>query len=359
MKTKTEIQDEIVVNLPPNSHGILLLAPRVGKSRVTIQTIKKEKPKSILWVTPSIKLRDVDIPSEFKTWKAKTFLKKTKIICWSSLSKVKGKYDKIILDEYQYITEENVKSLLNGNIKYKSILALSGTHPKGEGKNEILKALKLEILEEIGIEEAVEQKLIADYTINILKVKVDSLRKDVRGGSKEKPFATTERKQYDYLTSVIANTSAKWAVMKRMRLIQNSISKEIAAKELISRLKGRKLIFAGSIAQAEKLSPYTYHSKTNSVNLDKFMEKENDTLCCVKAGGVGFTFKEVETCVIVQVDSDSTGATSQKLLRALLAQGDYKANIWIVCLMDTVDQNWLASTLLNFDSAKIKQYDYV
>ena len=43
-----------------------------------IDIIKREKPKKILWITPNENLRDVEIPNEFITWKAKTYLNKTK-----------------------------------------------------------------------------------------------------------------------------------------------------------------------------------------------------------------------------------------------------------------------------------------
>ena len=99
MKTKTEIQEEIVEGLVNPSHGLLKLAPRVGKTKLGIDIIKKEKPKSILWVTPNTKLRDEDIPAEFKQWKALTYLKKTDIICYASLSSHTGNYDKVILDD--------------------------------------------------------------------------------------------------------------------------------------------------------------------------------------------------------------------------------------------------------------------
>ena len=95
------VQQEILDNIPNPAHGLLQLAPRVGKTKLGIDIIKREKPKKILWVTPNTKLRDEDIPAEFKQWKATNYLKKTDIICYASLANHKGNYDKIILDEYQ------------------------------------------------------------------------------------------------------------------------------------------------------------------------------------------------------------------------------------------------------------------
>ena len=43
-KEKSRIQKEIVDSLEPKPHGRLLLAPRVGKSKLAIDIIKKNKP---------------------------------------------------------------------------------------------------------------------------------------------------------------------------------------------------------------------------------------------------------------------------------------------------------------------------
>ena len=93
------VQQNILDNIPNPAHGLLQLAPRVGKTKLGIDIIKREKPKKVLWVTPNTKLRDEDIPAEFKQWKATTYLKKTDIICYASLANHKGNYDKIILDD--------------------------------------------------------------------------------------------------------------------------------------------------------------------------------------------------------------------------------------------------------------------
>ena len=93
------IQQEILDNLPEITHGLLLLSPRMGKTKLGIDIIKREKPKSVLWVTPNTKLRDEDIPAEFKQWKALRYLSKTDIICYASLSNHTGNYDKVILDD--------------------------------------------------------------------------------------------------------------------------------------------------------------------------------------------------------------------------------------------------------------------
>ncbi len=363
MDNKSRIQKEIVDGLDNPSHGILLLAPRVGKTKIAIDIIKKEEPSNILWVTPSEKLRDIDIPDEFNNWKAKSYLNKTTIVCWSSLKNIKGHFTKVILDEYQEITENNSEVFFSGKITCNSILCLSGTHPRHQEKQDILDRLELGLLKDLSIEEAIQENLISDYKIKVITATLDRSRKDVVGGNKKNPFLTTEKQMYDYLSTLISKLMylkkpTKFIVLRRMRLIYESKTKELIAKYLIDNLKGRKLIFAGSIEQSKRLSQYTFNSKTNNKDLDKFMNQEIDTLACVRSGGIGFTYKNIDNLIIVQSDSDKKGETTQKFCRTLLLQQDYKANIWFICLTDSQDKTWVSSTLESLDEGKIEYIEF-
>lgn len=352
-KIKDEIQQEILDSIPSNPHGILNLAPRVGKTKLAISLIKRDKAKKVLWVTPSTQLRDKDIPEEFGRWKAKTFLNNTTIICYSSLEKHKGSYDVIILDEYQNITPANSTPLFDGSIKYNRIICLSGSHPKHEEKQEILDNLNLSIISKITIDEAIDKSLIADYNIYIVEVLMNDKDKIIKAGNKEKSWMQTEKESYTYLSK---NILKPFFAIKRMRLIYDSPTKEFIAKQLCDNLKGRKLVFCSSIEQAERLGKgNTYHSRRDKTKLDAFLNQEIDELYCVRAGGTGFTYKNIDDLVIIQADSDKKGETTQKLARSLLEQGEeYKGNIWFICLVDTKDKSWLGEALTGFDKTKIK-----
>ena len=360
MKSKTEIQKEIVEGLQEPSHGLLRLAPRVGKTKIGIDIIKKEKPKRILWVTPNAKLRDVDIPTEFKVWRALRYLKKTDIICYASLSTHEGRYDKIILDEYQDITISNVLPLLNGKISYETIIGLSGTHPKHREKQEIYDKLNLKFLSDMSIDEAVESNLIAPYRIKVIEIDLNSTNKNVTSGSKDRPFMQTEQEKYTYLSRLIGAKLAqnlvvpKFYYLNRMRFIYNLKSKQDFAKKLISKLEGRTLIFTGTIAQAEDLCENTYHSKTDDAMYNKFLEGKIKNLACVNSGGIGSTYKGVDNFVIVQVNSNGKGDSTQKIARSLVLQEGYVANIYILVAKGTSDEVWKDRVLEDFDISNVE-----
>ena len=131
---KSKIQKEIIDILPDKPHGRLLLAPRLGKSKLIIDLIKREKPKSILWVTPLADLANVAIPEEFETWKAKKFVKGLTTVTWTSLNTIKGHFEMIILDEEQFISENNSLNLRNGNLTADYIVSMTGTETKHQAK---------------------------------------------------------------------------------------------------------------------------------------------------------------------------------------------------------------------------------
>ncbi len=360
MDNKSRVQKEIVDSLTNPVHGLLNLSPRLGKTKIALEIIKKEKPNSILWVTPSTQLRDIDIPSEFLKWKVEEVLEITTIVCYSSLHKIVGEYDKIILDEFQFITEHNMSTILDGSLKYKTILCLSGTSPKHHNKKEILRKLGLKTIYTLDIEEAKDLKIIAPYKIFLIPVKLNDKDKTIVAGSKHFSFLQTELQNYKYLTKRIDRfkeaglVPPKHYYLSRMRFIYNLKSKEDKAIKLLSELKGRTLVFSGSIDFAEKLSPNTYHSKTDKKNLNLFLDGKIDILSCVNSGGIGFTFEKVDNFVIVQVNSNYMGDITQKISRALLYQKGYTANIYILYVKDTVDETWLIKVLDEFN----KEYIY-
>lgn len=364
MSNKSKVQKEIVDSLPCPVHGLLNLSPRIGKTKIGIDIIKKEKPKKILWVTPNTKLRDIDIPAEFKQWRALTYLKKTDIICYASLANHKGKYDMIILDEYQDITQNNIQPFYDGDITFNTIIGLSGTHPKHKEKLDIYDIYNLKVLISMSIDEAVDKKLIAPYTITVIECRLNARDNNVKGGNKKKPFMTTEQKQYDYLTRIInaklfsGQQVPKFFFLNRMRFLYNLKSKNEFAKRFVSKLKGRTLIFTGGIPQAEAISKYTYHSKTDDKHLNMFHDGKIDELSLVNAGGVGHTFRNVDNLVIVQVNSDKKGDATQKIARSLVLQKGYVANIYILCVVNTVDEKWKDKVLEGFNKDKVKHVSY-
>ena len=362
-KEKVVLQREIIDSLDVNPHGRLILAPRVGKTKIVIDLIKRDNPKSILWVTPSAELANVDIVNEFSKWKAKKYISRLTTVTWMSLNKIGGCFDWIILDEEQFATENNLSNFFDKSIQYNNIISMTGTKSKHEEKSELYKKLDLKVLYELSINDAVDIGLLSNYEIKVIEVPLGA-EKNVSVGSKEKPFLTSEISHYQYLDKMMKQamyqkrSDITFRVMERRRFIANSNSKFVAAKHLFDTIGGRRIVFSGSIEQAEKFSQNTYHSKTTNEDLKAFQKGSTDELAMVNTGGTGFTYKEIDHLMVVQSDSDKNGLTSQKISRTLLAQKDYKACIWLFILTGTQDNKWVESVLDNFDRTKIEHINF-
>lgn len=362
-KEKSALQKEIVDSLPLKPTGRLLLAPRVGKSRVVINIIKKNKPKSILWVTPSSQLATVDIPAEFVKWKATSYSKKLTTVTFASLNKIKGHYEFIIIDEEQKVTLNNFKNLLDKTLTYDYLISMTGTATKHDDKQDLYKKLGLKVLYDLNINTAVDIGMLANYEINVVEVEMLKDR-NITAGSKEKPFLTTEEANYQYIHNQ-TNTAIfqkrkdmMFRILHRMRTVYNSPAKLKVAKHLISTLEGKKLVFCATIKQSEELCEHTYNSTTDDSNLLAFNEDKISTIGMVNSGGIGYTYKNIDHLILVQSDSDKNGEVCQKISRSLLQQKDYKATIWIICLMRTQDEKWVASALESFDKKRINYINF-
>lgn len=363
-KEKNEIQKKVVNSVPKKGNYRLLLAPRVGKTKIAIDIIKRDKPKSILWVTPSTKLAKEDIPSEFSKWKAEKYLPLLTSITWRSLHKYQGHYDLIILDEEQSITVKNSKNLVTGKLTGR-IISMTGTPTEHMIKILLYQRLGLKVAYNISINSAVETGLLSNYTLKVVTIDLDDRVNMLVKNSKTNLFwRTSEKKRYESIHQATEKAikegrkNAKFLSIARMNYIRESPSKFTVAKYLLENLKGRKIAFASNIQQAENLSKNTYHSKTSDEKYKLFQEESINELVMVNSGGIGHTFKKIDHLILVQADSNKNGTTSQKLSRTLLEQGDYEAAIWIVCLKNTKDEDWVKSTLSDFDENKIEYINF-
>jgi hypothetical protein len=360
---REELKKHLLEILPKNPHGRLLLSQRSGKTSIIINLIKRDKPKSILWVSPSKKLINEDIPGEFRKWKALSYLKRVTTSTYASLHKIKGYFDWIILDEEQYVTKANILNFLNKELKYNNIISMTGKGSSHQEKKDIYINLNLEVLYNLPLKEA--NQIVSDYSINVINTKMSKVRNiPIMVKNTGKIFYTSEYLNYKYLNEKTEEAislrlpSVKWKILNRMRSIYNSKSKEEKLISLLSQLEGqRNMIFCSNIEQANRLGENnTYHSKTNKEALKRFIKHEIKEIYLVNAGGVGFTYDKIDNLIIIQVDSNKNGLSQQKIARTLLLQDNYKAKIWIFKLIDTQDEIWVKSLLENF-SSDIKEFD--
>lgn len=356
---KSELQRKVVETINPTQSGRLLLAPRAGKTKLAIDIVNRDRPSTVLWVTPFSKLAKEDIPNEIKEWGEDPNVN-YKIITWRALGKETGDYDIIFLDEEQYITKNNSQTLIR-NLLRGRVITMTGTETKDFSKLNLIKRLGLEVLYRIDINEAVDIGLLSNYDIKVVGVDMSEVKDISRLKGK---FFVSEKENYAYLDKKAeeaiskGDRSASFMVRARTNAIKNSNTKNRVTRFLLHRLKGRKLLFAPSIKMSGLLCDYTYNSKTDDTDYIRFAKGEIDSLAMVDSGGVGHTYKGIDHLILMQASRDTNGDTSQKIARTLLSQKDYKACIWLICLKGTRDFDWVKSSLSRFDSSKVEFIEF-
>lgn len=347
-KYREELTEQLAIQLAGGISGRIHLAPRFGKTRLIIQMLKHAEGRvgSVLWVTPSRRLADVDIPGEFGKWGGDCGILET--TTWASLHTKHGHYDLIVLDEEQCITERNAEGLLNGGLRCNQLLAMTGTPTRDEAKLSIFNRLWLTTILGLGIEEAVDRGILSEYRIHVVKLRMSEM----------------EMAEYKTLCHQIDSTVTfdmryKNLLLKRKRMLAKCRTKGDAVVRLLGKLlkkeEPRVVVFCPDIATANRLGKdYAYHSKSkNAEGLLNFIEGKANRLHLVNSGSMGFTLFRVKDIIIYQADSDRNGYTTQKICRGLMNDGT-KPHIYIMQMEETREEDWTRMTLENFGSKHVE-----
>lgn len=360
-----ELAVEAIENGPEKC--MVIMATGSGKTKVAIDYAKKnnQKTKNCLFV-PTEKLRDENWEEEFKKWGAEEVSKNTEKFCYaSSKNVIKNKYGLAILDEGHNITENNSSMFFNNKIE-KTVL-LTATKPdikKDFVKHTILNNLGFKVVFEVTLDQAVKLGFVAPYEINIIKIPLEKKAKTVKGGTKKKPFDTTEYAKYKHLSNLVdiskysPKMSAKFSILNRMRFIYNLPSKlEVAKKFLDSVIpeNERILIFSSSIKQAEELCENSFHSKSDPQSYEDFKKGLINRLSCVKSINEGHNFEGLDGALIVQLTSKEKDLI-QRLGRLIRVREGHKAKVFILISEDTQDEVWCKKATENLDLENINYY---
>lgn len=374
-KTKNQVQEEAELAIDRNhGKGIVVMATGTGKSKIVINRAKRKYTPTmrVLIVVPTEKLRDINWMKEFEKWGClDIYLNNVETSCYVSINKIHNQhYDMVVLDETHNITEYNSEFFKQNTAT--EVIGLTATMPSNPLKIQILQSLGLVPVYYVSLDEAVEWGLISPYKITIIEVSLDAVVKNVKAGSKAKPFMQTELDAYIYVSNQIerlkmgARTPQQEALLmslifKRLRLIYGLETKTRMAKFILDNIippDERTLIFCGSIKQAETLNHYSFHSKSKtSEGFDKFVNEEIQRLSCVNSLNEGHNIPNVDNALVVQLNSKELNLV-QRIGRIVRYRHGHIANIFIIMVQNTVDEAWTYNALTNFEDGNIRRLNF-
>jgi superfamily II DNA or RNA helicase len=335
--------------------GILNLCPRFGKIRTTINIMNKMKPVEVLIAYPDNKIKE-SWQKDFETCNyTNSFITYTTHL---SLHKYQDyKYDLVVIDEIHLLSEaqiEATKVLLENN---DVVLGLTGTLSK-RTEETLADELDMVVIANYPIETAIEEGVIVDYQITVVKVPLDDVTINDYKGKKR-----TEKKQFDSYAWVIDSLERQgkntmFLRLARMRIIQSSLAKLNMTKKILNAHKDERiLVFCGTTKIADSLGIPSHHSKSkDDETFTGFAEGEGNHMAVVKIGNTGVTYKPLNRVIINYFDSNGENL-AQKIMRCTAMEFDNpnkKASIYIITTDESVELNWLKKALSMFDQSKIK-----
>ena len=338
--------------------GILNLCPRFGKIRTTINILNQMNDSCTMLIAyPDNKIKQSWIEEFEEMGYINDNITYT---THRSLHKQAGtEFDIVVVDEIHLLSEAQIGVCVDLFSVNDNILGLTGTLSKWTTRT-LRDELGISVIAHYPIEKAIEEGVIADYQINVIKVPLDNITRNEYGKGKIKK---TELQQFKYLSGVInkmmySGGNSMFMRLARMRLIQNSLAKQQKTKQILSdNMEQRILVFCGVTSIADSLGIPSYHSKSKDKDaLKNFAEGEGTHMAVVKIGNTGVTYKPLNKVIINYFDSNGENL-AQKINRCMAMEyntPDKKADIYIICSTEKVEGKWLDKALEFFDKNKIK-----
>jgi len=357
---REKIQREALSNALQHNRCGLAISMGVGKTYIGLQHIEANYSVrlKVLVVAPKISI--------FESWKQDAvkfklehLLDHMDFTTYLSLNKYNPEdYDVVYLDECHSLLITHEPFLANYDGK---ILGLTGT-PPFKGEKALMVGRYCPIVYRYTVDEATDSNILNDYRIIVHHLDLNSKLADVvvktkNGGS----FNRTEVDTYRYWTNRLNNSHSpkdrQITSVMRMRALMDFKTKERYSKRLLETLKtsGDKcIVFANTQAQADRISPYSYHSGNSDSedNLEMFKNNKVQELSCVLQLNEGVNIPELKQGIIMHAYGNER-KSAQRLGRLLRLNPDEISYVHILCYDNTIDTTWLNRSLDGFDDNKI------
>jgi superfamily II DNA or RNA helicase len=282
----------------------------------------------------------------------------------------------VIADEiHDSLTFEYSKFYENNN--YAALIGLSATVDRNRVINEeaveeenvdpIKKGFLLDqyapSIYQLSQSQAIAEGLIAGYEICVLYHRLDESKKTMTGGTKAKPFKTTEKSAYDFVDNrfkkalFIQNARTKkfqlshWS-RKRAAILYDLPSK-IAVLKQLEQLAERKIIFGNSLDALLEVTPNVVSSRNseeeNKLIRDNFEKGKTNTIASFKKLKQGANIPDVKLGILHSYYS-TVKDYIQRLGRVLRLDGDKQAKVVVFVTIGTKEQDWFDKMTQEIDA---------
>lgn len=371
-KKREKIADEAVKAwVEKDKIGTIEAITGIGKNFIFIKALYTcPKGIKVLFLAEQID-REIDVLKDIKKFKTLygfdlledyqfTFM------TYQSAYKLKGtEWDFVASDEiHDGATPAYSKFFFNN--KYTYIIGLSATVERGTSYTENNKEFtKGDLIDKIApvcykysLDDGQKDGTARPLEVNIIPLVLDTKTKNVKAGSKLKPFYTTEAKGYEYWNKEFRKAlfmddfteeeqkkkefRIRITSAARARILYKLPTKIKVTKRLLTKLEGKTLIFGNDLDTLLEITPNVvcsrYSKKENTRIREDFEKNKITTLASFKKLKQGANLSDLDNIIIMSYYS-TTKDIIQRLGR-LRKKGDKVGNVYILLTQETQEQVW-------------------
>jgi len=345
----------------------LFMSPGSGKTRIGIiaacENIRKYGGKWLISVPKENLIKQWK--DEFVKWKYTKELASVDFICHVSNAKVDiESYTGIIIDEVQLCADSEVHGYIINHIHLfpqVKFLCLTGTKPKDKNKLDNLLRVAPESFE-LTLNEAVELKLVSEYTINVIDIPFsgDELMKYKKA---QPVFVNPESNPMDKRNATMLFT----AIRNRKSIAQNAKQKLTVAKQLVDLFPEHYTItFSETNDFTTKLHKLCgdravmFHSKmkesekTDALKLFADRRTKKNIINSTKALSEGYNVPVINMGIVTAFTSKAN-TIIQRITRACRYIEGKRAILFILVVPNTQEEQWLKNALK--DVSNVRYFD--
>lgn len=352
-----------------DSIGTAEMATGSGKTFVALDACMEEKKGTRVVFLAETTQRETDLLMDIKNYKkafGKDVLKHVNLefACYQSAYKWKNeKFGLVIADEiHDSLTAAYVQFYYNNS--YKRILGLSATVKSDQtyiiDDQEIPKEVLLDEIAPVcytydvgdGQRDGTSRKL----DLYLIYHRLDDVKRTIEAGNKQNRFKTTEKKQYDYLTTSFSKaiySKNEWAMkmcaMKRANFLYSMPSKIEAVKELMEHVEGKSVIFGNHLKSIEQITPNVVRStrkgeskkvidNKNRLLRSKFDLGQIDVIGSFKMLKQGANLKGADN--VFMMSYYSTMKDFIQRIGRLRKNGNKRGKVFILITLNTQEEKW-------------------
>lgn len=373
--SRTERQEQGVQRWVDNKLcGTLNWATGVGKTRGGLMAIsrflKKNPTKSVIIVVPSEPIQR-QWNQELIDW---NLFQQCSVKTMNDTSVNKYSCTLLVIDEIHKVGAPTLLNIFK-NVQYTIILGLTATFERLDGKDEII-SKKCPIVDTISVEEAIENKWLADYREYEVLIEPEDI--DVYKEVNKEFYEHFSYFNYDFNLAMKCATDWKRrselakercredqsedfktvnkqilvhamgfsrTLQARKKYIYNHPKKIELTNLILENRQDKKCItFSATVAMAEKIKYGAVYSGKDSVkkgrmNLQEFVQQDGGVLNTVMKLNEGFNCPDISVSVILGFNSSST-TKKQRVGRVIRQKEDKVAEVFTLVLKGTVEEEW-------------------